>query len=89
MQLRNIIERMFGVAKRCFKVLVVAQEYSIQTQAQLVGALAVLHNFIRIHDPTDVSSDGDEDPEEDAIPPHCPSRQHNPGQQERQRADHR
>jgi hypothetical protein len=85
-QLRNVIEQIFGVVKWRSKVLVVAQEYSIQTQAQLVGALAVLHNFIQIHDLTDVI-DGDEDPGEDAIPPCCPRHWHNPGQQERQRAD--
>lgn len=30
-----------------------AQEYSLKMQAQLVSGLAVLHNFIRIHDPND------------------------------------
>jgi hypothetical protein len=53
-QLRNIIERTFGVFKRRFKVLINAQEYSLETQARLVSALAVVHNFICIHDPRDV-----------------------------------
>ena len=52
-RLRNVIERIFGVIKRRFKVLVIAQEYSLETQSQLISGLAVLHNFIRIHDPTD------------------------------------
>ncbi|KAH9175876.1 hypothetical protein EDB89DRAFT_1847070, partial [Lactarius sanguifluus] len=74
----------FGVMKRRFKVLAVAQEYSSQTQAQLVGALAVLHNFIRIHNPTDIIY-GDDDPQEDEDGP----RQGNIGRQERQRVDNR
>lgn len=32
-----------------------APEYPLLVQAQLVPALTVLHNFIRIHDPTDES----------------------------------
>jgi hypothetical protein len=36
----------FGVAKKQFKVLVLAQELDIKTQAQTIFALAVLHNFI-------------------------------------------
>jgi hypothetical protein len=38
---------------------VVAQEYEIETQAQIISALVVLHNFIHIHDPDDLI-DGDE-----------------------------
>ena len=53
-QLRNVIERTFGVLKRRFKVLAVAQEYSLKHQARLVPALAVVHNFIRVHDPSDI-----------------------------------
>ena len=34
-------------------MLVVPQEYSLEHQARLVSALAVIHNFIRIHDPRD------------------------------------
>jgi hypothetical protein len=59
-----VIERIFGVFKKRFKVLVVPQEYSLYTQAQIVSALAVLHNFIRIYDPDDLlddTSNNDED----------------------------
>jgi hypothetical protein len=52
-QLRNVIERTFGVLKKRFKILVTAQEYSLEDQARLVSALAVVHNFIRLHDPND------------------------------------
>jgi DDE superfamily endonuclease len=52
-QLRNVIERIFGVMKRRFRVLLLAQEYSIETQVQLVSALTVVHNFIRLYDPRD------------------------------------
>jgi hypothetical protein len=49
-----VIERIFGVLKKRFKVLIIAQEYSFATQSQLVSALAALHNFIIIHDPGEI-----------------------------------
>ena len=52
--LRNHIEWIFGLFKRRFKVLLVAQEYNLKTQAWLIPALAVIHNFIHIHDPGDL-----------------------------------
>jgi hypothetical protein len=52
-----VIERIFGVAKRRFKVLVVAQEYLLDRQSQLVSALGVLHNFILINNPDDLTDD--------------------------------
>lgn len=33
--------------------MVSAPEYSVQTQAKLVHALCLLHNFVRVHDPDD------------------------------------
>ena len=53
-QARNVIERIFGVVKRRFRLMVAAPEYPVQTQAKLVPALCVLHNFIRTHDPEDL-----------------------------------
>lgn len=44
--LRNIIERLFGIWKKRFPILTSAPQYDIRTQAKLVVALAVLHNFI-------------------------------------------
>ncbi|KAH9012948.1 hypothetical protein EDB83DRAFT_2233525, partial [Lactarius deliciosus] len=50
----------FGITKRRFKVLAIAQEYPLRTQVQLVSALAVLHNFIHIYDPNDVTYDAED-----------------------------
>jgi hypothetical protein len=55
-----VIERIFGVLKRRFKVLHSAQEYPFATQAQTVAALAALHNFIITHDPSEMSLGEDE-----------------------------
>jgi hypothetical protein len=52
-QARNVIERIFGVVKRRFGLMTAAPEYSLETQAKMVPALCVLHNFIRVHDPDD------------------------------------
>jgi hypothetical protein len=45
-QLRNAIERIFGVVKRKFKILQRPPEFSIRQQVQLVLALTALHNFV-------------------------------------------
>lgn len=53
-QLRNVIERIFGVLKKRFPILVVPKEnFSIETQRNIVIALCGLHNFIRAHDKGD------------------------------------
>ena len=51
--LRNVIERIFGVLKRRFRILQLAPEYNIDTQSRLPAALSALHNFIRTQDPDD------------------------------------
>jgi hypothetical protein len=48
-----VIERIFGVIKRKFKILAQAAEYSIDTQTDLVLALCGLYNFIRQHEDID------------------------------------
>ncbi|KAJ3015548.1 hypothetical protein NUW54_g1015 [Trametes sanguinea] len=48
-QLRNIIERIFGVLKREFKMAREACEYSIQVQCCIPFGLTLLHNFFRTH----------------------------------------
>lgn len=53
-KLRNVIERIFGVSKRRFRLMNVAPEYDMQTQAKIPCALAALHNFIRVNDPDDL-----------------------------------
>jgi hypothetical protein len=52
-----VIEWIFGVVKWHFKALVVAQEYSLDRQSQLISALGMLHNFILLHDPDDILKD--------------------------------
>jgi hypothetical protein len=48
-----VIERIFGVIKRKFKILGQVAEYSIDTQVELVLALCGLYNFIRQHEDID------------------------------------
>jgi hypothetical protein len=50
---RNVIKRIFGVLKQCFRILLLAPEYSLEIQAQIPAALATIHNFIHSHDPDD------------------------------------
>ena len=46
-QLRNIIERIFGVMRRRFLILNSAPEYNLTIQVQLILVVCALHNFIR------------------------------------------
>jgi DDE superfamily endonuclease len=48
--LRNVIERIFGILKRRFRILRSASEYDLKTQVRLPRALAAIHNFIRQYD---------------------------------------
>ena len=48
---RNVIERIFGVMKRHFRILLISSEYKIEIQARIPTALCALHNYIRAHDP--------------------------------------
>lgn len=52
-QARNVIEHIFGVLKRRFRILLIGPEYSMEIQAQIPAALCAIHNFIRIHEPED------------------------------------
>ena len=47
---RNVVERIFGVVKKRFKILVYPPEFSMDIQAQIPPALCAIHNFIREHD---------------------------------------
>ena len=49
----NAIERIFGVLKCRFQILLLAPEYSLEVQAWIPVALAAIHNFISIHNPHD------------------------------------
>jgi hypothetical protein len=49
-RLRNAIERIFGVMKRQFPILISSPECSYAVQAKIVAAAGALHNFLCIHD---------------------------------------
>ncbi|KAE8237749.1 hypothetical protein A4X13_0g8651 [Tilletia indica] len=51
--LRSVVERIFGVIQERFKIIVSGRDYDLKTQARVFPALAVVHNFIRLHDPND------------------------------------
>lgn len=48
---RNVIERIFGVLKRRFRILLISPEYGMEIQARVPAALCAIHNFILTHDP--------------------------------------
>ena len=50
----NVVERIFGVAKKCFAILWETNEYPMPTQAKIVSACGVMHNFIHTYDPAEV-----------------------------------
>jgi len=50
---QNAIERIFSVLKRRFRILLLAPEFDLDTQACIPSALCALHNFIRTHNPTE------------------------------------
>lgn len=58
--LRNVIERIFGVCKRRFRLMAAAAEYALPVQTKIPAAIAALHNFIRTWDPDDLAT-GDDD----------------------------
>ena len=45
----------FGVLKWQFKILTIAPEYSMKTQAHIPPALAAIHNFIQPHDNNEIN----------------------------------
>ncbi|KIJ19663.1 hypothetical protein PAXINDRAFT_34071, partial [Paxillus involutus ATCC 200175] len=51
---RNVIERIFGVLKGRFRILLLAPGYNLDIQAHIPVALCTIHNFMRIHDSDDV-----------------------------------
>ena len=65
---RNVVERIFGVIKRRFRILDRPLEYDMRTQALIPAALAALHNFIREYDPQEIrrfDDEGDDDDDDD------------------------
>ena len=57
---RNVVERIFGILKRRFRILRIPPEYGMGVQAQIPPALAALHNFIRQYDPQEIQMYDDE-----------------------------
>jgi hypothetical protein len=47
----NVVERIFGVLKRRFRILLLPPEYSLDIQARIPVALSAIHNFICTHEP--------------------------------------
>jgi hypothetical protein len=67
--LRNVVERIFGVIKRRFCILLIPPEYTMKVQARIPPALCALHNFIRRYDPDEIETYiTDSDDSSDAVP---------------------
>lgn len=49
--MRNAVERIFGVVKRKYRLLVASPEFNLGTQARIPPAIACLFNFVRVHNP--------------------------------------
>ena len=62
-QLRNIIERGFGVVKRRFAMMRESSYFPLELQAKSVLVMLVFHNFILFHDPHDAAEDDDDSDE--------------------------
>ena len=52
-QLRNIIERVFGVIKKRFPILAHMHSFPIEFQVQIVLCCCMIHNFIRLNQDVD------------------------------------
>jgi hypothetical protein len=52
-----VIERVFGVLKKRFRILLLPPEYDLEIQAQIPAVLCALHNFVLTHDSIDVMND--------------------------------
>ena len=52
-QLRNAVEKAWGILKQRFKILKVAAPFPYKTQVKIVVACCVLHNFIARHQEND------------------------------------
>jgi hypothetical protein len=68
-QLRNVVERIFGVLKNRFKILILPRFFKMEAQMLVVQALCVLHNILvnlNEQDPEE-NPDGGEPDEDDEI----------------------
>ncbi|KAF8205398.1 hypothetical protein K438DRAFT_1579758, partial [Mycena galopus ATCC 62051] len=57
----------FGATKKKFKMFRQPSNFSVRTQAQIIMACGIIHNFIRIHDPDDADLDSDIEMDDDGL----------------------
>ncbi|KAJ1695569.1 hypothetical protein LUZ63_012267 [Rhynchospora breviuscula] len=60
-QLRNIVEKTFGILKGRFKICKEMHNYKYDVQTGLIIACCVLHNFIKRHQQENLDDDDDDD----------------------------
>ena len=65
---RNVIEHIFGILKARFTILTIRPRFNLDIVARLPPALAALHNFIRVHDPNEISDFLQDDPDDLELP---------------------
>jgi hypothetical protein len=67
-QLRNVVERIFGVTKKRFPILDrYTENWSIETQTRMIFALFMLHNFIHNHGGDSIEDEAEEDHREASL----------------------
>ncbi|KAI1788696.1 hypothetical protein LXA43DRAFT_869835, partial [Ganoderma leucocontextum] len=54
-QVRNAVERIFGVLKKRFCILVIPCEFPMRIQVRILPSLCAVHNFIRLHDREEIN----------------------------------
>lgn len=52
---RNVVERIFGVLKQRFRILLLPPGFGLDIQARIPASLSALHNFIQVCDPSEGS----------------------------------
>jgi hypothetical protein len=68
--LRNSVERTFGILKQRFPILRHATSYPIMTQAHIVLACCILHNYITLEDdiPSEIVTEEEDDRDGIGVP---------------------
>ena len=54
-QARNAVERIFGVLKNRFKILVIPSNFPMKIQVRILPSLCRIHHFIRLHDRDEIN----------------------------------
>ena len=63
---RNVVERIFGILKQQFRILLLPTKFPLDVQARIPAALSALHNFICTrHSDHDDPSESDSDEHDD------------------------